>query len=116
MIVIQGYNTRLKQKVELLINEDGAILGLERWKNIRTGSVKRYTEQKDIEGKMLFEDDVIVSNLNGEEMTIRYGRYNAYCTSKERERKSGHMRGRKYKAVWLDKSIVRADKNYQPPD
>lgn len=79
MIVIQGYNTRLKQKVELLINEDGAILGLERWKNIRTGSVKRYTEQKDIEGKMLFEDDVIVSNLNGEEMTIRYGRYNAYC-------------------------------------
>lgn len=30
MIVIQGYNTRLKQKVELLINEDGAILGLER--------------------------------------------------------------------------------------
>ena len=73
MIVIQGYNTRLKQKVELLINEDRAILGLERWKNIRTGSVKRYTEQKDI------EDDVIVSNLNGEEMTIRYGRYNAYC-------------------------------------
>ena len=42
MIVIQGYNTRLKQKVELLINEDRAILGLERWKNIRTGSVKRY--------------------------------------------------------------------------
>ena len=79
MIVIKGYNTRLKQKVELLINEDRAILGLERWKNIRTGSVKRYTEQKDIEGKMLFEDDVIVSNLNGEEMTIRYGRYNAYC-------------------------------------
>ena len=25
---------------------------------------------------------------------------NAPCTSKERERKSGHMRGRKYKAVW----------------
>ena len=46
MIVIQGYNTRLKQKVELLINEDGAILGLERWKNIRTGFPRKFIKEK----------------------------------------------------------------------
>lgn len=79
MIQIKGHNAKTDEDKYLLITEDGLILGIEDWNNIENGSVKRFTGKCDVEGNLLYEDDEIVSELNGMSMTIRYGTYQTMC-------------------------------------
>lgn len=78
MILLKGYNQKQKKWVQLYITEAGIVFG-DDWHYIAVGSIKRYTGQLDVNKEMLWEDDEIVSELNGVHMFIRYGEYEAYC-------------------------------------
>lgn len=82
MIFLKGYNQKLKKWVQLHISDAGIIFG-DDWHYIAVGSIKRYTGQFDINKEMLWEDDEIVSEVNGVHMFIRYGEYEAYCPADE---------------------------------
>ena len=78
MIIAKGYNQKLKKWVQMQIFDDGTVLEND-WNHIMNGSIKKYTEQLDVNKEPLWEDDEIVSELNGVHMFIRYGEYEAYC-------------------------------------
>lgn len=78
MVILKGFNRKIKKYVELKINEDGAILEQD-WECIEEGSVKRYTGLLDINREMLWQDDEIVNDQNNIHMFIRFGEYEAYC-------------------------------------
>lgn len=82
MILLKGYNRKLKKWVEMHIDDRGIVITKE-WKHIEEGSVKRYTGQLDVNKEMLWEDDEIISDLNGVHMFIRFGEYEAYCPADE---------------------------------
>lgn len=85
MIQLKGYNQRLEKDVLLIIDDDGVILGLEKWNHIQPNSVKLFSGKCDVEGNLLFQDDEIISELNNLKMTIRYGEYQAFCPEDECE-------------------------------
>lgn len=74
MIQLQGYNTKLKKKTDLFILRDGVLMDRE-WKCIKAGSVKRCTDQKDMNGNLLFEDDAIIEINTGNKFVVCYGTY-----------------------------------------
>lgn len=78
MIIVKGFNQKLKKWVQIQIFDNGTVIGND-WNCIAEGSIKRYTEQLDVNRELLWEDDEIVSELNGTHMFIRYGEYEAYC-------------------------------------
>ena len=69
------------------IFDDGTVLEND-WNHIMNGSIKKYTEQLDVNKEPLWEDDEIVSELNGVHMFIRYGEYEVYCPANESVMKS----------------------------
>ena len=72
----------LKKWIEMKILDDGTVL-VDDWEHIEEGSIKRYTEQMDMEKKMLWEDDQIVDMQTGKCMIIRFGEYETYCVEEE---------------------------------
>lgn len=45
----------LKKQIEMKILDEGTVL-VDDWEHIEEGSIKRYTEQMDMEKKMLWQD------------------------------------------------------------
>ena len=82
MFCLKGYNQMLKKWIEMKILDDGTVL-VDDWEHIEEGSIKRYTEQMDMEKKMLWEDDQIVDMQTGKCMIIRFGEYETYCVEEE---------------------------------
>lgn len=82
MFCLKGYNQMLKKWIEMKILDDGTVL-VDDWEHIEEGSIKRYTEQMDMEKKMLWEDDQIVDMQTGKCLIIRFGEYETYCVEEE---------------------------------
>ena len=55
MFCLKGYNQMLKKQIEMKILDEGTVL-VDDWEHIEEGSIKRYTEQMDMEKKMLWQD------------------------------------------------------------
>lgn len=77
MIALKGFNQKLKKWVELQISDSGAVIKRD-WNYIAHGSIKRYTDQLDVNKELLWEDDEIVNEITGMHMFIRYGEYEIY--------------------------------------
>ncbi len=77
MLWLKGFNRKLKEWVSIQIYEDGTIMK-NNWNHIMDGSIKRYTEQLDVNKELLWEDDEIVNEITGMHMFIRYGEYEIY--------------------------------------
>lgn len=74
MFCLKGFNTILQEWVYLIVYEDGMIVN-ESWSDIQRGSIKQYAEILDKDKRMIWEDDELINEKNGEHLFVRFGEY-----------------------------------------
>ena len=76
---IRGFNEKKQEWVIIELTDSGAMVGLENWYDIASGSVGVSTEKTDMQGKEVFQGDIILSYSTDIDMEIKYGCYQSYC-------------------------------------